>query len=69
MSHLPRSITCSARPSRSTPEWRSAFLIDRDDVLVTDLESRVILAESTIDRTRGHRQKKQGPGKNRGPAS
>jgi len=45
------------------------LLIDDDDVLVTDLETGLILAEFAIDRARGYQAKKQGPGKNRGPAS
>lgn len=45
------------------------LLIDRDDVLVADLETGTVLAEFTIDRTRGYQAKKKGPGENQGPST
>ncbi len=44
------------------------LLIDHDDVLVADLETGTILAEFTIEPTRGYQAKKKGPGENQGPS-
>ncbi|GAP79795.1 MULTISPECIES: hypothetical protein [Brachybacterium] len=57
MRHLGIGRAHEGRPVR--------LLIDHDDVL----GSGTVLAEFTIDHTRGYQPKKQGPGENRGPAS
>ncbi|WP_114856626.1 IS481 family transposase [Brachybacterium sp. YJGR34] len=61
MRHLGIGRAHTSRPVR--------LLIDHDDVLVTDLDTGTILAEFTIDTTRGYQPKKKGPGENRGPSS
>jgi len=61
MRHLGIGRAHKGRPVR--------LLIDHDDVLVADLDTGTVLAEFTIDLTRGYQAKKKGPGKNRGPAS
>uniref|UniRef100_UPI0018664403 integrase core domain-containing protein n=1 Tax=Brachybacterium sp. FME24 TaxID=2742605 RepID=UPI0018664403 len=61
MRHLGLGRAHKGRPVR--------LLIDHDEVIVADLDTATILAEFTIDLTRGYQTKKQGPGENRGPAS
>lgn len=57
MRHLGIGRAHKGRPVR--------LFIDHDDVLDTG----TVLAEFTIDHTRGYQPKKQGPGENRGAAS
>ncbi len=53
MRHLGIGRAHKSRPVR--------LLIDHDDVLVTDLDTGTILAEFTIDTTRGYQPRRRAP--------
>ncbi|WP_193105402.1 hypothetical protein [Brachybacterium sp. FME24] len=60
----------TSTPAAAAQEGRPGrLLIAHDDVIIADLDTATLLAEFTIDLTRGYQTKKQGPGENRGPAS